>query len=113
MDTSLINVDLHPLYICVDIKKKILRLNLPCEVETTGSTAQRSQTTGDLLLSMKKTRSQLVFGKKEKLSTPLLHPPTNTIKNASNLSSRNAILTKPTTELQMWSQDDLPPLEDV
>ena len=57
MSSSLIDVDIHPTYISLVIKSKILRLVLPTEVKSNESTAQRSTTTGHLLLSMPKVNS--------------------------------------------------------
>lgn len=54
LDSSLIDVDVHPSYISVVIKSKILRLRLPAEVKAGESKCQRSKTTGSLLVTMPK-----------------------------------------------------------
>jgi len=54
LDSSLIDVDIHPNYATVIIKSKVLRLNLPAEVRVGDSKAQRSKTTGHLVLVMPK-----------------------------------------------------------
>ncbi|XP_026757162.2 protein tilB [Galleria mellonella] len=54
LDTSLVDIDVQPNYVRVIIKGKIFQLHLPEEVNTTNSTAQRSQTTGRLLVIMPK-----------------------------------------------------------
>ena len=54
LSSSLVDVDCHPLYISIVIKSKVLRLVLPCEVEAEGAKAQRSATTGHLVVTMKK-----------------------------------------------------------
>mmetsp|Transcript_54170 Transcript_54170/g.69612 ORF Transcript_54170/g.69612 Transcript_54170/m.69612 type:complete len:367 (-) Transcript_54170:202-1302(-) len=54
LDSSLVDVDIHPNYVSVVIKSKVLRLNLPAEVDSSNSTAARSKTTGHLVLSMPK-----------------------------------------------------------
>ena len=54
LDSSLIDVDIHPNYATVIIKSKVLRLNLPAEVKVAESKAQRSKTTGHLVLVMPK-----------------------------------------------------------
>lgn len=54
MDTSLVEVDVQPNYVRVMIKGKIFQLHLPEEVNTTDSTAQRSQITGCLTVTMPK-----------------------------------------------------------
>ncbi|XP_016385320.1 protein tilB homolog [Sinocyclocheilus rhinocerous] len=50
MDTSLLDVDVQPTYVRVTVKGKVFQLVLPAEVTPDSSTAQRSQTTGHLLL---------------------------------------------------------------
>jgi len=54
LDSSLIDVDVHPTYVSVVIKSKVLRLNLPAEVDADQAKAQRSKTTGHLVLIMPK-----------------------------------------------------------
>ena len=54
LSTSLVDVDVHPTYISVVIKSKVLRLVLPVEVKASESTAKRSLTTGHLLVTMPK-----------------------------------------------------------
>lgn len=54
LSSSLIDVDVHPTYISVVIKSKVLRLVLPVEVKASISTAKRSTTTGHLLITMPK-----------------------------------------------------------
>jgi len=54
LDTSLLDVDIQPSYIRVTIKDKILQLVLSEEIAPDSSSAQRSQTTGHLLVTMKK-----------------------------------------------------------
>jgi protein TilB len=52
IDTSLIDLDIHPTWITVEYKGKALHLATPCEVRVSDSTAQRSQITGHLVLTM-------------------------------------------------------------
>lgn len=54
LDNSLLDVDVHPFHITVLIKGKVLRLSLPEEVKSDASKAQRSRTTGELLVVMPK-----------------------------------------------------------
>ncbi|UJR37501.1 hypothetical protein I4U23_030204 [Adineta vaga] len=54
MDTSLVDVDVQPTYVRITIKEKILQLVLSEEVNTTRSTAERSKTTGHLVIKMPK-----------------------------------------------------------
>mmetsp|Transcript_8831 Transcript_8831/g.25157 ORF Transcript_8831/g.25157 Transcript_8831/m.25157 type:complete len:484 (-) Transcript_8831:446-1897(-) len=58
MDSSLIDVDIHPTYASVVIKSKVLRLSLPAEVKVGESKAQRSKTTGHLVLIMPKVKPE-------------------------------------------------------
>ncbi|XP_056335971.1 dynein axonemal assembly factor 11 [Danio aesculapii] len=50
MDSSLLDVDVQPTYVRVTVKGKVFQLVLPAEVKPDSSSAQRSQTTGHLLL---------------------------------------------------------------
>lgn len=54
MDTSLVNVDLHPAYIRLEIKGKITQLKFDEDILVDKSKVQRSTTTGSLLLTMPK-----------------------------------------------------------
>ena len=54
LDSSLIDVDIHPTYISIVIKSKILRLRLPAEVKVSESKCQRSKTAGSLQVIMPK-----------------------------------------------------------
>jgi len=54
LSSSLIDVDVHPTLISVVIKSKVLRLLLPAEVISEQSVAQRSITTGHLLITVPK-----------------------------------------------------------
>lgn len=54
LDSSLIDVDVHPNYISIVIKSKVLRLRLPAEVKVAESKCQRSKTTGSLQVIMPK-----------------------------------------------------------
>jgi len=54
LDTSLLEVDVQPTYVKVLIKGKIFQIVFPEEINVESSTAQRSQTTGHLVLTMPK-----------------------------------------------------------
>ena len=54
LDTSLIDADVQPTHIRVTSKGKTLQLNLPADVRTDTSTAQRNKTSGSLVLACKK-----------------------------------------------------------
>nr|XP_046263937.1 dynein axonemal assembly factor 11 [Scatophagus argus] len=59
MDTSLIDVDVQPTYARVTVKGKIFQMVLPAEVKPDSSTAQRSQTTGHLVLTMPRAEGEI------------------------------------------------------
>ncbi|XP_078119861.1 dynein axonemal assembly factor 11 [Sander vitreus] len=59
MDTSLIGVDVQPTYARVTVKGKIFQMVLPAEVKPDSSTAQRSQTTGHLVLTMPRAEGEI------------------------------------------------------
>ncbi|XP_063076602.1 dynein axonemal assembly factor 11 [Engraulis encrasicolus] len=52
LDTSLMEVDVQPTYVRVMVKGKVFQLCLFAEVKPDSSSAQRSQTTGHLLITM-------------------------------------------------------------
>lgn len=56
LDSSLIDVDVHPTYVSMVIKSKVLRLRLPSEVKVAESKCQRSKTSGSLLIIMPKVK---------------------------------------------------------
>jgi len=77
LDSSLIDVDIHPSYLSVVIKGKVLRLRLPAEVKVSESKCQRSKTTGSLVVIMPKVSDgQMVPGAATCLAMPIgFHPP--------------------------------------
>ena len=52
MDTSLLDVDVQPNFVRVTIKGQLLQLTLPTEVQSDRSIAQRSNASGDLVVTM-------------------------------------------------------------
>ncbi|XP_017073582.1 protein tilB-like [Drosophila eugracilis] len=54
LDTSLIDVDVQPIYTRVTVKKKIFQISYNEEVKPDQSTIQRSQITGHLMIKLKK-----------------------------------------------------------
>jgi hypothetical protein len=54
LDSSLIDVDVHPNYVSMIIKSKTLRLKTPVEVKSAETNCQRSKTTGSLMIIMPK-----------------------------------------------------------
>ncbi|KAF4076671.1 hypothetical protein AMELA_G00217710 [Ameiurus melas] len=59
LDTSLLDVDVQTTYVRVTVKGKVFQLVLPAEVKPDSSTAQRSQTTGHLLITMLKVHGEV------------------------------------------------------
>uniref|UniRef100_A0A8C5MS27 Dynein axonemal assembly factor 11 n=1 Tax=Leptobrachium leishanense TaxID=445787 RepID=A0A8C5MS27_9ANUR len=59
LDTSLVDVDVQPNYIKVLVKNKVFQIVLPAEVRPDSSTAERSQTTGHLVVHMPKATEQI------------------------------------------------------
>ncbi|XP_077471806.1 dynein axonemal assembly factor 11 isoform X2 [Stigmatopora argus] len=59
MDTSLMDVDVQPTYVRVSVKGKTFQMVLPAEVKPDSSSAQRSQTTGHLLLHMPRAEGEI------------------------------------------------------
>lgn len=64
LDTNFIDVDLQPIYVKIAIKGKVFQFVLPEEICTDKSTAQRSQTTGRLVLRMPRTKYNPIFAEK-------------------------------------------------
>lgn len=54
LDSSLIDVDVHPTYLSMVIKSKLLRLRLLCEVKSEQSKCQRAKVNGSLVITMPK-----------------------------------------------------------
>ncbi len=52
LDTSLVDIDVQPRLVRLLIKGKLLQLKLEAEVSSDRATAQRSKTTGSLLVTM-------------------------------------------------------------
>ncbi|PNF16556.1 hypothetical protein B7P43_G07167 [Cryptotermes secundus] len=59
LDTSLLDVDIQPTYVKVLIKGKIFQIVFPEEINTESSRAERSQTTGHLVLTMPKVNGEV------------------------------------------------------
>ncbi|KAM3570140.1 hypothetical protein VYU27_007782 [Nannochloropsis oceanica] len=72
LDSSLIDVDVHPMHINVIVKGKLLRLLLPKEVRVEESKAKRSKTTGDLMIIMPKLEGVIKRRGRHKAATSCL-----------------------------------------
>ncbi|KAJ8957899.1 hypothetical protein NQ318_001895 [Aromia moschata] len=64
LDTNLIEVDLQPIYVRITVKGKIFQIVFPEEILTDKSIAQRSQTTGHLVLKLPRANYRPVSHKK-------------------------------------------------
>ncbi|XP_075684051.1 dynein axonemal assembly factor 11-like [Rhinoderma darwinii] len=82
LDTSLVDVDVQPSYVRVLVKHKPFQLVLPEEVKPDSSTAERSQTTGHLVVTMPKA-SELIQKPKTMSSAPKSQNSTN-VQNSSS-----------------------------
>lgn len=58
LDSSLIDVDVHPLYVSVLVKTKAFRILWPEEVRSSDGTCQRSTTTGELAITVPRVRAR-------------------------------------------------------
>ena len=61
LDSSLIDVDVHPSFVSIVIKGKLLRLRTPCEVLVNSTKCQRSKLTGSLKVLMPKVRRREMY----------------------------------------------------
>jgi len=70
LDTSLADVDVHPFYVSVVVKGKLFRILWPDEVRSEDAVCQRSQASGELVISVPKvkepTRALLELKRKER-----------------------------------------------
>ena len=87
LSTSLIDVDIHPTYVSVVIKSKILRVILPVEIISDQSKAKRIASSGHLELSMPKCNpGEVVVGMPHVRSR-------SSGKNGGSVNSQNNTLT--------------------
>lgn len=94
LSSSLIDVDIHPNYISVVIKSKVIRLILPSEINSETSIAQRSTTTGHLLITMPKCNpDEMILSQKS-----IKHKKTN-VKNDVGRKGLQLLLMQEANEL--------------
>merc|ERR1712110_87282 len=98
LDSAQVDADVQPTYVRVQAKKNTLQLLLPAEVLTDSSSAQRSTTTGHLLLTCPKIHPIVTARAPEKVSSKnpprvALREPNATLKqvNASNASPGDSL----------------------
>ncbi|KAM4727724.1 dynein axonemal assembly factor 11 [Anableps anableps] len=88
MDTSLMDVDVQPTYTRVSVKGKIFQVVLPAEVKPDSSTAQRSQTTGHLVLTMPRAEGELRVKKKKTVPGPRRETPSGSSAEDRNRKTK-------------------------
>ncbi|XP_051466626.1 dynein axonemal assembly factor 11 [Apus apus] len=84
LDTSLLDVDVQPMYIRVLVKGKPFQLVLPEEVKPDSSSAKRSQTTGHLVVTMPKAKEIILA--KQKVSASIKDSDCNTLQKNTRRS---------------------------
>lgn len=99
LDTSLIDVDVHPSFVSIVIKNKIFRLRFPELVHSDAGKAERSKVTGTLRLTLPKAhvtptqqlRAQLHREEQTKLNKPKSKnlPPEDSTQRTSKVSQPN------------------------
>ncbi|KAI1243640.1 hypothetical protein IHE44_0001273 [Lamprotornis superbus] len=102
LDTSLLDIDVQPTYVRVLVKGKLV---LPEEVKPDSSSAERSQTTGHLVVTMPKAKEIILA--KQKVSDSIKHSDCDTQqKNTRSIAQeqrRNPAMS-PSASLQ-WDRD--------
>jgi protein TilB len=61
LDSSLLDVDIHPNHVTVVVKGKVFRIKWTDEVKSDSAKAQRSSTTGELVITAPKVRPNLAL----------------------------------------------------
>ena len=67
MDTSLVEVDLQPTFVRVEVKGKVTQLKFPDEILVEKSSVQRSATTGKLSITCPKADISLIEARRMRL----------------------------------------------
>lgn len=101
LDTSLIDVDVQPTYVRVNIKGKVFQLAFIEEVGPDASSAQRSQTTGHLVLTLPKLKYILDSSLKKTKNTGSKKMELNTGKKSDTLKSDVKDATKRIEKLEV------------
>ncbi|XP_067933006.1 dynein axonemal assembly factor 11-like [Watersipora subatra] len=101
LDTSLLDADVNPFYVRVIIKGKIFQLCLDEEVSSSKSTAQRSTTTGHLVITMPKVKHATIASHK-KPTKEVTKPFAN-----SNIKSETITTEKLEVDPSMYSMPDI------
>ncbi|XP_022244078.1 protein tilB homolog [Limulus polyphemus] len=108
LDTSLIDIDIQPHYVRVKIRGKVFQLVLQEEVRPGASIAQRSQTTGHLLLTMPKVKKN----EEIRLAPSIKHKNSswNRTREKSNLSMKSCPSNSTSTNEKLEVTEDLCPM---
>ncbi|XP_012348043.1 protein tilB homolog isoform X1 [Apis florea] len=99
LDTCYVDVDVHPDYVRVTIKGKILQLTLPCEVSVNGSTARRNTTNGKLIVMMPRLNELSTIFSNNKKVTKQNPDRYTTIERRSAMSVREYLEIGPENDL--------------
>ena len=120
METSLIDVDLHPIYVRINIKGKITQLRFPCEIVVERSSVKRSQTTGAFQILMPKLQNTLVpyYFTKEELSKSSKEESLPSAPEPASIRAiqpQDLLLSAPNNHepTDLESDEDLPALEEI
>ncbi|KAK6630870.1 hypothetical protein RUM44_003040 [Polyplax serrata] len=81
LDTTLIDVDLHPRYVTINIKGKVLQITFDEDIAVDASTCQRSQTTGHLVVTLQKANACLKPKPPRKREKPSIPPPKYSVQS--------------------------------
>lgn len=119
MDSNLIDVDLQPIYVKVNIKNKIFQFVFPEEIVVDKSIAQRSQITGHLVLKLPKANYKEPLGKKDIKNDKIEKNPEKERKEREYLEVEekkddmdfSKIVENSNKVKDMCSNSDIPPLE--
>eukprot|EP01112_Ceratiomyxa_fruticulosa_P004533 TRINITY_DN1506_c0_g1_i1.p1 TRINITY_DN1506_c0_g1~~TRINITY_DN1506_c0_g1_i1.p1 ORF type:complete len:397 (-),score=61.82 TRINITY_DN1506_c0_g1_i1:206-1396(-) len=102
LDTSLISLDVQPLYVKIVIKNSVFQLPLPEEVCPDKGNAKRSQMTGNLLVSMPKAKQSVL---KKAPTVTQNKQQTGQMENSKVVSIKDIVKKKPPE----WSPQLLTP----
>ncbi|XP_056635238.1 dynein axonemal assembly factor 11-like [Diorhabda sublineata] len=111
LDSNLIDVDLQPIYVKITIKDKVFQIVFPEEVLVERSVAQRSQTTGHLVLNLLKAnyKEPECANKEEKIEkTSTKYLEVEGIKDDMDFSK---IVERSNRVKDLYSNPEIPPLE--
>lgn len=114
MDTSVIDVDLNPCYVRINIKEKITQLKFPCEILVEESKVQRAATTGALHLVMPKVVNTLMpFYRLKGEETEVVLKKDDLKETQQEQDTQVTVETSLRGHEEWIDDDEVPPLEEV